>query len=220
MTRNTNARLAGVAFLLYIVSGIASMVVFRRATSGAGIAAKLASIAQHTTEVRVHIFLVLLGCFSAVVLGVTLFALTREQDPDVAMIGMACRVIEGANSAIGLSSTYALLWLVTATGPNAPDAAGAQALGAFLMTGDATVSALFFAVGSTLFSWLLLRGRMIPIPLAWLGVVASLLLVIVLPVKGAAFPGVFGWLMWMPMLVFEVTLAVWWLIKGDLRRQV
>ena len=37
-------------------------------------------------------------------------------------------------------------------------------------TWDILISATFFAVGSTLFSYLLLRGRMIPILLAWLGV--------------------------------------------------
>ena len=32
--------------------------------------------------------------FSALVLGVTLYAITREQDPDIAMLGLTCRVIE------------------------------------------------------------------------------------------------------------------------------
>src|SRR5258708_17069065 len=81
--------------------------------------------------------------------------------------------------------------------------------------------AIFFAVGSTLFSWLLLRGRMIPVALAWLGVVASVLLVVILPLQRT---GLFGgavnwfssvtWLIWLPMLVFEVTLAVWFIVKG------
>jgi len=39
---------------------------------------------------------------------------------------------------------------------------------------------IYFAVGSTLFSWLLLRGRMIPVTLASLGVVASVMLVVLL----------------------------------------
>lgn len=73
-------------------------------------------------------------------------------------------------------------------------------------------------MGSTLFSYLLLRGRMIPVALAWLGVVASLLLVIGLPLQlfgsSRSFAGLVGWLMWMPMLVFEVWLALRFLIKG------
>jgi hypothetical protein len=70
-------------------------------------------------------------------------------------------------------------------------------------------------VGSTLFSWLLLRGRMIPVAMARLGVFASVLLVVVLPLQlGDLFVGVVGWLQWMPMLVFELWLAFWLLIKG------
>jgi hypothetical protein len=56
---------------------------------------------------------------------------------------------------------------------------------------------------------------MVPVPLAWLGIVASVLVVIGLPVQFVGFfGGLVGWLMWMPLLVFEVTLALWFLIKG------
>jgi hypothetical protein len=77
------------------------------------------------------------------------------------------------------------------------------------------LTATFFAVGSTLFSYLLLRGRMIPIPLAWLGVIASAVLVVGLPLQLAGFfGGRFATLMWLPMLAFEVPLALWLLIRG------
>jgi hypothetical protein len=56
---------------------------------------------------------------------------------------------------------------------------------------------------------------MIPIPLAWLGVVASVLLVICLPLQLAGFlGGPITSFMWLPMLAFEVPLAFWLLIKG------
>jgi Domain of unknown function (DUF4386) len=107
------------------------------------------------------------------------------------------------------------LWLATASGASAPDAASAHALGAFLLRGNAALTATFFAVGSTLFAYLLLRGRMIPVPLAWLGVAASVLLVVGLPLQLAGFlhGPVTSW-MWLPMLAFEVPLALWLLIKG------
>ena len=216
MTRTTNARIAGFTFLAYIAAGITSMVLFGQATSAEGIAAKLAGIAQHTTGVGIVILLDLVQCFSALVLAVTLYAITREQDPDLAMLGMTCRVGEGVLGATGIPSTLALLWLATATGADAPDTGAAHALGAYLLRGSVALTATFFAVGSTLFSYLLLRGRMIPIPLAWLGVVASVLLVVVLPLQLAGFlgGGQITSLMWLPMLAFEVPLALWLLIKG------
>jgi hypothetical protein len=161
MTRKTNARLAGVTYLVYLAAGIGSLVLARRA---------------HATDV-----LSVLTSFSALVLGVTLCAITREQDPDLAMLGLTCRVVEG-------------------------------------IPGEGTI---YFAVGSTLFAWLLLRGRMIPIALAWLGVIAGVLLVVILLLQRA---GLFGgavnwsspltWLTSLPMLVFEVALALWLLMKG------
>jgi hypothetical protein len=219
MTRTTNARIAGFTFLFYIAAGVGSMILFGRATGGEGMTASLAGIAQHATDVRIAILLTLLTCFAALVLAVTLYAITREQDPDLAMLALVCRLAEGVlNASIGVLATVGLLWLATNTGPNTADPAAAQALGAFLfkMQGwNPIIAATFFAVGSTLFSWLLLRGRMVPLALAGLGVVASVLLVVVLPVQLAGFlGGPITRLVWLPMLVFEVTLALWLLIKG------
>ena len=162
MTYRTNARVAGFTFLLYIVAGISSMALSGR---------------HHATDL-----LSLLTSLCALTLGVTLYALTREVDADLALLALTCRVVEAIPGHEG---------------------------------------AIFFAVGSTLFSWLFLRGRMIPAALAWLGVFASVLLVMVLPLQKV---GLFGgptkwasamaWLIWLPALVFEVTLALWLLIKG------
>jgi hypothetical protein len=77
------------------------------------------------------------------------------------------------------------------------------------------IAAFCFALGSTLFSWLFLRGRSIPVPLAWLGVGASVLLVVGLP---SQILGLIGRpvtdIMWIPMAVFEVSLALWLIVKG------
>jgi hypothetical protein len=161
MTRTTNARIAGVTFWIYFAAGIASLL-----------------LAGNTPAIAV---LSLVTSFSALVLGVTLYAITREQDPDLAMLGLTCRVIEA-------------------------------------VPGHGEI---YFAVGSTVFSWLLLRGRMIPVGLAWLGVTASVLLVILLPLQIAGFFGgprawssPVTWAVWLPLLVFELTLAVWLITKG------
>src|SRR5512143_3294451 len=169
MTRTTNARLAGFTFLFYIAVGMASMVLFSRATGGTGTGAQLASIAQHALTVRLTIVLDLLSNLSALVLGVTLYAITREHDPALAMLAMVCRIAEGIGGS-GTERTLDLLWIAGRDGAAAPDGGATRALGAlFLRPGGFGPSAFFFAVGSTIFAWLLLRGRMIPSGLAWLG---------------------------------------------------
>ena len=158
----TYARVAGFTFIFYIIAGITSLAL--------------------GSESQMADLLSLLQSLSALVLGVTLYALTREQGPVLALFALTCRIAEA------------------------------------IQYGE---SAIYFAVGSLFFAWLLLRGRLIPAALAQLGVIASALLVIILPLQLA---GLFGgsmswassvtWLVWLPMLVFEVTFALWLLIKG------
>jgi hypothetical protein len=125
MTRTTNARLAGFMFLFYIATGVAGMVLFGRATNGAeGTAATLASIAQHATTVRLTVVLTLLTFVDALVLAVALYALTRDQDGDLAMLALSFRVSEGVIGAVATVRTLGLLSVATASiAAAAPDAA-------------------------------------------------------------------------------------------------
>lgn len=216
MTRTTNARIAGIAFLLYIAAGVLSMVLFAKATGAEGIAAKLARIAEHTGYLRTTVVLALIMNFCALALGVTLWSITRDEDRDLSMMGLVCRVCEGVVGAAGIERTMELLWLATASGATAPDAATVTALGPSLLREQGFgVSAIFFAVGSTCFAYLLLRGRMIPTTLAWIGVASSILLVVLLPFQVAGLlKGPIGSIIWAPMAIFEVWLAVLFLVKG------
>ncbi len=157
------------------------MVLFRRAAGGEGVAAKLAGIAAHAADMGILVGLALVQCFSALLLGVTLYAITRDEDGDLAMLGLVCRVVEGVLAALSIPAMLTLFGLATASGADAPDTAAVHALAAYLLRDDVALTATFFAVGSTAFAYLLLRGRMIPVPLAWLGVVASAVLVVGLP---------------------------------------
>lgn len=204
-------------FLVYIVTGIANLVLFNQATNGAaGPAAKLAAIAQHATTVRVTVLLTLCGFVSAVVLGVTLYALTRDEDRDLALLALCCRVTEGVLAATSAVRGLQLLAIATTTTAAAADAAATNALGGLLLQQgglSGSIAAICFVMGSTLFSYLFLRARSIPAPLAWLGLLASVLLAIALPLELAGVINV-PFLMWVPMLVFEVAFALWLIFKG------
>ena len=152
-------------------------------------------------------------------LAVALYALTRDQDSHLAMIALCCRVGEGMIAPVSAIRTLQLLAVATAsTAAAASDAAATQALGGLLLREGGLgvpIAATCFAVGSTLYSYLFLRARSIPIALAWLGVLASVLLVVAVPLQLAAFlSGPVTYYIWIPMAVFEVTLGLWLLIKG------
>jgi hypothetical protein len=159
VTAATNGRIAGATFLIYIAAGLTSMMWSSR---------------PHALAIVLQFVMWL----SALTLGVTLYAITRDQNREIAMLAMLARVSEALASEMLYSATY-------------------------------------FAVGSTLFCWLLLRGRIIPASLAWTGLVASLILVVVLPLQIAGLvSGGITQIVWLPMLAFEVPAGVWLLLKG------
>lgn len=222
MTRSTTARLAGVAFLAYIGTGIADLIVFGKAASGVDTAARLANVAQHVTAVRICALLELLTFFEAATLAVTLYALTRDEDAELSLLAFACRIAEGVLGAVAATATMRLASAAAASVTGAADSEAAHALATSLLVrsgSSGNIGALCFAVGSTLFCCLFLRARSIPSALAWLGVIASVLLVIALPVQLAGFlPRTLEWPIWMPMLAFELTFAMWLIATGMARR--
>lgn len=214
-----NARLAGITFLLYIATAVTDMFLYAHATSGTGMAAKLASIAHHALEVRLAIVLAIFKILYALILAVALYALTRDVDRDLALLAFGCRVVEGVMNAVPATVRLGLLSIATA-GPaaTAADAAGQQSQAALLLNvarWSAAVGGAVFAMGSALFAYLFLRGRSIPASLAGLGVIGSLLVVPLFPLEGMQLVGsTVGWLTSIPILGFEVGLAFWLLIKG------
>jgi hypothetical protein len=218
MTRGTNARIAGFTFLFYIAAGVTSLVL-GSATRAHGTAATLALFADHVQQVRIGIVLSLVICVTAVTLAVTLYGITRDEDRDLAVLALSFRVGEGMLGAIAPMATLGLLLLATTGADQGTiDGAAAEVLGTFLLRvggWNATIAAILFAFGSTVFCWLLLRGRMIPVSLAWLGVAASVLLVVGLPLQLAGFvDGPVTQVIWLPMAAFEIPLGFWLLFKG------
>ncbi len=211
MTRRTNAKIAGAALLLYIVTGIGNMVMMR-GVGGSGTMEIIASMAQHMTLIRIDVLHSLLEATYAMVLGVTMYALTRDEDRELAIIAMICRVVEGVISVLASPKPLAVMWLATG---NHDQTAVREIGGLLLRSGGWTMllAGSCFAVGSLIFSYLFLRSRSIPVALAWIGVVASALLVVVLPLQLAGF--VTGsMLVWIPMIFFEVPLGLWLIVKG------
>jgi hypothetical protein len=220
MTRTTNARVAGFTYLFYAAIGICLELLMHQARGDYQGAALIARFGQYATNVRLTILIALLECLSSFVLAVTLYGITRDEDHELAMLGLVCRVAEGVLGSVNNIPAYlGLLWLAKAGGgTGAQDIPTTNALRAFLLMPGASVpiGSVFFAVGSLIFSWLLLRGRIVPVSIAWLGLLASGLLVVLLPLQLAGFSTgpLTGYYQWLPALVFQIVLALWLLIKG------
>jgi len=197
LTRTTSARTAGITFLLYFAAVIA--------------------VVAGVRDPRLRIILTLIGQFSALVLGVTLYAITRDYDRDLAMLGLVCRTAEGIIGATLLPVSLALGSTAGAGAPASavPATSDPASMLASVRAWNTVVSALFFAVGSTSFAWVMLRGRIIPAGLAWLGVVTSALMVVALPLQLAGVVrGRVLEITSLPIVFFELPLGVWLIAKG------
>ena len=217
--KTRNARLAGITLLFYYAASLGDTFLFAQASNGNGTASRLASIAQDAGQVRLTIVLTLLTVLCALILAVTLYALTRDVDPELALIALTCRVVEGALNVVPPATRLALLAIATASATAASaDAASLQTQAALLLKAgglSTTVGATIFAVGSVLFSYLFLKGRSIPAPIAWLGVIGSLLVIPLFPLSSMwPVSGAVVWLISMPLIIFELALAFWLIIKG------
>jgi Domain of unknown function (DUF4386) len=216
MTRRMNAKVAGVTYLLYIVLGISSLIL-GGATSSNVIGTRLTLIGQNVLQTRIELLLSLTVGFVAITLAVSLYGLTRDEDNELAVIGLVCRGAEGLMGVLPIP-TLGLLWLATTPGSDPSSTVATQSLATFLVQlsrWQVVIAATLFAAGSTVFCYLLLRGRMIPTALARLGVFASVLLMIALPIQlVGVLRGPVTQLMWLPMLAFEVPVALWLIIKG------
>lgn len=217
MTRAANARLAGAAFLVYIAAGLSGMALSARATAGNTIDEQLLSAASHQAMLGARILLALVEAMCALVLAVTLRALTREEDEDLALLAFACRVGEGLLGALPLTA-LGFRWLATTRDGSAPGPMMTHAVATTLVALSGwkyAIGATLFAIGSAIFCWLFLRARTIPRSLAWLGLASSLLLGVLLPLQLARFVG--GPLVnvaWGAMALFEVVFALWLLVTG------
>ena len=135
MTRTTNARIAGFTYLFYAAIGMCLELLMHQARGVGSDAAKLARIGQYAMNVRLSILIALLEGLSSLVLAVTLYGITRDEDHELAMLGLVCRVAEGILGSINNIPSYlGLLWLAKAgVGTDVPDLPTANALRAFLL---------------------------------------------------------------------------------------
>ncbi|MDT3444428.1 DUF4386 domain-containing protein [Pseudofrankia sp. BMG5.37] len=214
MSNRHVARLAGALFLIVIAAVLASSVLQGGVSGADDIADTFRTVADNTVSIRASTVLLMVAGVGTLALAAMLYALTKRQDENLAILALACRVVEAALYAVKILSVLILLSLSQAP------TAGEQELGAVVAdvaSWSTNVGAAFFAVGSTLFAYLLLRARSIPVPLAALGVGASLILVVGVPLETAASRTTAegaSIIMWLPMFVFEIATGVWLLVRG------
>ena len=221
MINRFDAKLAGCAYLAYIVFAMSSSVLYGRATAGNGIAQVLTTLNHTLGTARLTVLLDLLQPVCAIVLAVTLYQLVKTVNPTIALLAMFFSVGEGLTGFLPLLSKLELTRLATMPYSSLTDQSNALAFGNELLNRpDDGFSQFCFVLGGSLFAVLFLQGRLIPRWLAWIGVTTIGLQLICVPLHIAAMVSnrVVNFL-WLPILLYEVPLGIWLIAKGSRRPQ-
>ncbi len=216
MTQRAEGKLAGYAYLAYIVFAMSAAVLSGKTTAGADISHMLSTLRSHMALAQVTVLLDLLQIVCAVVLAVTLYRLSRTVDTTLALLAMAFRFGEGVAGFMPLLGKLELMKLATASNPLCANSAGCLAIaGEIFNRPDDRFGQFCFVVGGFLFAYLLLVGRLIPRWMAWTGVITIGLQLVCVPLYVATLlPGrVVNWL-WFPILLYEVPLGIWLIRRG------
>ena len=211
------ARLGGFLYLFVIAVFIAGDMLIGSFQVSGNLPETVANIRAGEPLYRTGIALQLLASVATILLGGAFYVLLRPVDRNRALFAFAWRIVEtvigsvavvlrlmALNLLLGASTAFNLDQQGMLTGMLA---AGGRAC--FL------ASTASFAFGSLLLFYLLLKSRFSPRLLAWLGIVASALVVLMsfvsLIVPGQAAALEFAWA---PIFIAEILAGLWLLVRG------
>lgn len=178
--------------------------------------------AAHKNQVILGVLMELILVCTAIGTAIGLFPVLRPYGERIALAHLFFRFLEAIAIMIGIVSVLALLTLSQAfVAATVPDASAYHAAGTLLLAVKTWSfmlgPLLFLGVNTLMYSYLLYKSKLVPRPLAVLGLTGATL------VLGVALLVLFGLttqasvsavLLAMPIAVYEMILAVWLIVKG------
>ena len=219
------AKVAGFMYLIGMAVSIFVELYLRGSLIVRGNALETADkIMAHETQFRVAIVLDLLTYVSVVLLVWALYILLKPVNKNLALLATFLRLAEVSFFCVILLGNFVVLHVLSNENYLRTFETGQlQALSrlVLLTRGDAyTIGFSLLGMGSTVFSYLLLKSNYVPKLLAGWGIFSSLLLVlgfitVIFPeLRKVVLPSQ------VPMFIYEVGLGFWFLVKGVKVQQI
>jgi hypothetical protein len=219
MNTNKNAaRNIGAAFLLQaIASFIAGSMLPGVLNVSDNIIDTMNDLANHALRVRAGILVELITVITLIILSSLLFIVLKKQNMKIALVALGLRLTEVALLAVSRIETFLLLRISQAS-IREGHPTYLQTLGNLTYETQEfayAVNMVFFALGGTLFYYLLFQTRYVPRWLAIFGLIAAPLALIgtVIELLGYNVPLI----VFIPNLPFELAIGFWLLIKGAMK---
>jgi len=213
-TQRIYARVAGFLFLWLIFTGLAGTLIISHIVGSGTFAETSKRVVASEHLYRVALSSEMVETLSAVLLAFALYVTLKPVDKLLAQVAMYWRLGEAFIGGMGMIGGFVRLHLYTSSqsiGVLGTDQSQAL-VGLTRNAGFAVynISAIFFSIGSILFSYLFFKSRYIPRILSALSVFASAV-VTVMCFASLIFPEHSSTLQygWAPMAIAEVTTGIW-----------
>ena len=206
------AIIAGVLFLIVLVSSMLSGV-FLGSTTDPNY---LTAVAANENQVLIGMLIQLIWALAVVGIPVMLFPILKKQNERLALGYVGARIFEGFFDAVMAISMLLLLTLSQEfVKAGAPDASYFQILGELLLAvrywAYNVLWPIMLGLGGLIFYYLFYKSKLIPRWLSVWGFIGALLFPVAwLSLFGSTISGPFL----LPLVVNEMVLAVWLIVKG------
>ena len=213
------AKLIGILFILAAASAIAGVLLYNPILNNSDY---LVEGSTHANQVILGALMELILVVSAVGTATAMFPILRKYNETIALWHVCFRFLEAVVITVGLISVLALLTLSREfAAAGAPDTASFQAVGTSLIAiHDWTfmLGPLFFlGINTIMYSYIFYKSKLVPTALACLGMTGAVLVFIcaLLVMFGVIQQvSLLGGLLALPIAAFEISLAVWLIVKG------
>lgn len=214
-THKNTPRFIGAAFLLQAVASFTAGSMLPGVLNVSdNIVDTMDNIANNVMRLQVGILVELITVIALILLSALLFIALKKQNMKIALVALGLRLTEVALLAGSRIETFSLLRISQAS-IHEGHPTYLQTLGNLTYETQEfayAVNMVFFALGGTLFYYLLFQSRYVPRWLALFGLIAAPLALIgtVIELLGYSVPLI----VFIPNLPFELTIGLWLLIKG------
>ena len=212
--KNT-VRFLGAAFLLQAVaSAVSNLILLEPLIVPGNIIDSMINIANNALQMRASIVVEMITVIGVIMLGSLLFVTLKKQNGKIALVALGLYLVEVALLAVSRIAAFALL-RISQESVIAGHPAYLQTLGNLffeLQDFGNWLHMLPFALGATLFYYLLYKSGFLPRALSLFGLIAAPLALVgtLVVLLGYDLPRI----VFLPNLPFELGIGVWLLVKG------
>jgi uncharacterized membrane protein len=210
------ARIVGALFLLAFVTGSLGGLLSGLWSMSTESPNFLINVSANSIRMQISILFDLISSAAVVALAIMLFASLKEQNKNIALLGLGLFFVEAIMLAVSRISVFSLLQLSAEyVKAGAPDSFYFHTLG-ILFVGAANwgylILMFFYGLGGIMFYYLFYKSKLIPRVLSVWGLIAKtmLLTAALLIIFGHSV----GMILMVPTGLFEIFIGIWLIIKG------